>query len=581
MYELSDKMCKPRLANEEMSASTVADRAGYRSDDGMENIEDCVSVMSHLALPLCWNVQNDFNLNFLAEGTHSLGSKMQTLNRQLQELVAWTSIIGQTKAPVTFVDGTTAGIPDFSGVVRVDSPRSQATLEMLDHTMLSLLVENGSNQSISTEFMDSIEATLLHIISRHMGTAVDIHKCGAYALGTIFSEAGPELDYVVLTPQSLQNVTAWKRIEDPPSTSRGNIMKQCERIVELDLLSDNAIKHVKACIKDFIAAIGELLSAVRSFTSNRGNFPPEFLQQNYQYLMMLNSSIEEDTEHLRVSGERFLEKFEAVKLNRMRTYPSLPVIISKIELLQDSIDKDDKEKNGFIRKTAKAIEKPIRDAGFAQVRCMTTRARFVHINFVAYDNRMRINVPCTVVLENELPLQGTLLIREYMRYDRSGKIRGFFSIIKKFVKSHKICDVSTGFLSMFAWYIMGLHVLLRFNYIPNIHQHGLSFDENPYGPEYMAFANAKINNVHIMELLDRFFRYYVEDFDTFLRVVSIQGQGEILRKADWPKNPVLWRISIEDPFAPLLKKHCYDLGSTLSRPGQLTVRSIQFPIILN
>lgn len=551
MYELSDKMCKVRSSEEQ---SELAEKI-LTTDDSMQNIEECVGIMSHFALPLCWNVQNEFNLGFLAEGSHTLGSKMQTLNRQLQELVAWTSMVGQSKVPSTFIDELKANPADFGGIMRLDSPRSQATLEMLDHTLLSLLVETVGNQTVSPELMDSVQSTLVGIVSRQMGTMVDVQTCGAYALGTIFSENGPELDFVAITAGTMNQVTNWKKLEEGgiPSTSRGSICRQYERIVEIDLLAEGAIKHVKACVKDFLSATGETLHALRTYlAANRNEFhhghyghAQSMQQQHQHYMHMLNDLIEEDMSTIRMAGDYFLEKFETTKLGRMRSYPALPIIISKIEILQDSIEKEEKEKNAYLRKAAKALEKPIRDVGFANVRCMTTRARFIHLSFVTYDNRLRHNVPCTMVLDNELPIQGTLLLREYMRFDRSGKIRGFLTIVKKFVKCHNIADVNNGFLSMFAWYMMALHVLLKFDYIPNIHRHGLTLDESPYAAEYNAFANAKINSTYLMELLDRFFRYYVEEFDTFTGVVSIQGQGEILHKMNWQKTPVLWRISVE------------------------------------
>jgi DNA polymerase sigma len=106
----------------------------------------------------------------------------------------------------------------------------------------------------------------------------------------------------------------------------------------------------------------------------------------------------------------------------------------------------------------------------------------------------------------------------------------------------------------------------------------------------------QLSRSSIMELLDKFFRYYVEEFDTFKNVISIRNLFHpmdctpipLLNKSIWKKNPVLWRLSIEDPCDPIILSNnndatspransssstAFDLGSSLSRPGQLTVSS--------
>jgi hypothetical protein len=110
MYELSDKMSK---------RTATADSA--------RNIEDCVALMSSLALPLCWQKQSEFCLEFLAETPLCLGSKMQTLNRQLQELVAWTNIEGQTTAPHTFIPTPSLSLPSLNNTPR-NAPISAAMI---------------------------------------------------------------------------------------------------------------------------------------------------------------------------------------------------------------------------------------------------------------------------------------------------------------------------------------------------------------------------------------------------------------------------------------------------------------------
>jgi hypothetical protein len=124
-----------------------------------------------------------------------------------------------------------------------------------------------------------------------------------------------------------------------------------------------------------------------------------------------------------------------------------------------------------------------------------------------------------------------------------------------YVKCHRICGAATGFLSTFAWYVMALHVLLRFEYLPsNLLNHVYNdvhaitereqldlfhFSELPI--QYVT----KIQTTSLFELLDRFFRYYVEDIDLFSKVITLRDGGKLLAKADWSRPPVLWRMSIE------------------------------------
>eukprot|EP00595_Chromulina_sp_UTEXLB2642_P001497 CAMPEP_0196767808 /NCGR_PEP_ID=MMETSP1095-20130614/41975_1 /TAXON_ID=96789 ORGANISM="Chromulina nebulosa, Strain UTEXLB2642" /NCGR_SAMPLE_ID=MMETSP1095 /ASSEMBLY_ACC=CAM_ASM_000446 /LENGTH=331 /DNA_ID=CAMNT_0042136477 /DNA_START=3259 /DNA_END=4254 /DNA_ORIENTATION=+ len=65
-----------------------------------------------------------------------------------------------------------------------------------------------------------------------------------------------------------------------------------------------------------------------------------------------------------------------------------------------------------------------------------------------------------------------------------------------------------------------------------------------------------------------------EEFDILGSVVTLRGKGEAIPKNQWRLDPpVMWRLSIEDPFDHAVENitRPHDLGTTLTRPGQIQV----------
>ena len=93
--------------------------------------------------------------------------------------------------------------------------------------------------------------------------------------------------------------------------------------------------------------------------------------------------------------------------------------------------------------------------------------------------------PCSVSLDlpNETAKQHSALLRTYLHLDPTNKVRDFITTLRGFVKDQGIVGqmsgkeennpcgqkVKTGCLSTYAWSVLAIHVLLKFQLLPNIH----------------------------------------------------------------------------------------------------------------
>jgi hypothetical protein len=190
MYELSDKFVK----GNDLSEIEI----NHIANDSQESIEDCISLLSNLAIPLCTKLQSQWNLGYL-EPSLSSYSKMHTLNRQLQELLSWTSLVGQTAIPNSFVDVLRYQINEN---ISVTTPRSMQVLEIFDNILVNHLNEGvagaggGSNQS--SDFIANIESKMVSLLKRSINDDCNVKRCGSNVIGTSFYE-NCEFDYVILS----------------------------------------------------------------------------------------------------------------------------------------------------------------------------------------------------------------------------------------------------------------------------------------------------------------------------------------------------------------------------------------------
>lgn len=539
MYELSDKIVRKEHVSADTDFSVLV--SSHENMEGMRHIENCVNIMHNVAIPMCHAEQASVGLGYLVEANapHSIGCKMNTLNRQLQELLAWTTLQNQSKLPINFPED----VP----------PQPMETI--IDQTLAMTIDEHRI--SLNEDTSSLIIMKLSKVIATHMGVHGNIQKCGATSFPTFFSEDMFTMDFAVNTSDHAGIL----KMDDPMLVAAH---ARSEKAIHFEVAIDAAIKHVKACLKDF------------------GTTSMDILRLAYQNFPELSIRWEKETEVLQTIGAQLVEQCTTTKSVRHNQYPLLMATVTKFEQMQEYLEREEKDRIAQLRKVAKTLERACREAGFLEVKNENSRARFVNLKMLSFDPNSYQSIPCMVVLDSQLPVIATRYLAEYMSLDGTGKMRLYFDVIKKFIKSHGICDTSKGFLSTFAWMVLGLHVLLREQLVPNIHatlvasysssaNHSTQSIPNlPPIEQMRRVTTERFNNVSIVQLLDRFFRYYVEELDLFSAVITLRNQGDLLPKVIWKKNPVLWRLSIEDPFELVISRSACDLGSTLSRPGQLT-----------
>ena len=139
------------------------------------------------------------------------------------------------------------------------------------------------------------------------------------------------------------------------------------------------------------------------------------------------------------------------------------------------------------------------------------------------------------------------------------------------MKIHGISDVENGTLSIEAWIILSIHILLRYQYVPNLHENCALFqlqmnqqslsqtqsqiesarsrgesernnnlsntsnNPNPIGitneptetQKYEALCRQRLDDVSILYLLDIFFKYLTEEFDILGSIITLRGKGEV------------------------------------------------------
>lgn len=575
VYELSDKISRTNESSQDTP----------RIGSPANTIERCVSVMSNQMLPLCAKFQKYFGIAAPSADSHlQLGSRVQTLNRQLQELLAWTKYEGQNRVPVLFPKATGNGTPRSARI-------HETSLKMIDDVLLSVLHETDvSEQFISANVTETAGRRVAHLISQQAGTALDLLPCGALESGLSYCEQGPELDWIALVPLYCHQLG--KKLSPEQRASSLSMMKQLEQLADLDMAADQSLKHLKACFKDIVTLINTFADNVQSSVQDvQGMWGPGMAARSLQFLR-------DEAETLILTGEDIAGQLGQKKMDRQVNNSGLSQVLAKIEELTESLEKADKERSSAVKKFSKAWEKPLRDAGFNQVRSITTKTRFFQLKFVGMYANCRQHVASTIFVDTIVPLHSTMLLKYYINLDQTGKVRAYLDVIRMYIKCHRICDTSSGFLSNFAWNMLAMHVLFKFDFLPNLHSAVYTNTNAIVDRERVElFANlqelpavfaSKLRSTSLVELLDTFFRYYVEEFDIFGGVVTLREKGIVLNKLDWMKNPVFWRMAIEvchpsvfsalyadcviqDPFESEYLAGPYDLGLTLSRSGQLTV----------
>lgn len=425
-----------------------------------------------------------------------------------------------------------------------------------------------------------------------------ISLCGSAALGLADSEQKLEADFVALIPpynHNFYNLTSqYHKRESEKIRMLRDEYKDIEKAIEKDVLAEYAYRHLKASSKDVRNIAAEFLAHIKSSLTS---FDPHRVSPDATLNLMRAFAFDLDT--IVYAADEVLKKYSSMKQEKLRDPQGLPMMMKKLETIQDMFDKNENEKNQLTRRIIKIVEKNLKEQGCVNIRSTLSKGRFLQLKFTSQEAAKEPLHFC-VTFNSTVPNQATELLSTYASLDRTGKIHDFLFIVKVFAKAHHISDSSAGFLSSFAWVVLALHVLLRYEFLPNIHASDISRDDEyleesdsraegakDYAPNWTLDSGifkdfvmnpkpleqryvSKIENTSLLEMLDIFFRYFVEVFDPFESVVSLKGRGEVMRKSVWKKNAALWRLSIEDPFEHVNSIRPYDLGCTLSRPGQLT-----------
>jgi hypothetical protein len=638
MYELSDKVSRPI---EDGALKALADVKPPAPDCSVRNIELCIALMSRNVSPTCARIRDDYyQRNQLPPPP--VGSvwcdKVLTLTRQLQELIAWSSPHCQARVPAFIPAGkftapgatrdtlfTDRSLPEHASTT---SPRdasqepnvsdylSQLSPSAAAEVMAALrdkdVVLSDVLQQISTacvlpqlppDLGKSLQMTLQKL-TRQAVADCSVSQCGAASLGFYDVIGKVKLDFVVLSAPyhvNIHDLAGEDQVQELSRTSGlAEQLRELERAVEMEKLTEIAWKHLKACVRDFHTQSQDFIIKLTSKEGNqespRNNFnnqgyqggarrydaqgggpggyhgkydlqAPQYGSNNGGYAQQPGYStqapppppelileIAEDAELVRRIGDGVVDKYQTQRNERISATPVVPQIMQKVEEVQGQVDRPEREKANFIRKFCKSLDRVLKDNRFLYVRVVSNKVRFTHINF-EHQVGPQLTVSCNVLACNPLPIQTTRLLFDYVAADRSGKVRDYLQTIKLFAAAHHISDPASGYLSTTAWYVMALHVLLKHGIVPNLHMHRLYHTAERTGqsspraapaswelsPEYQE----RLRNTPLLVLLDMFFRYYVEQVNIFTGTVTLRDQGTVLPKTRWPGNPVLWRISVE------------------------------------
>lgn len=251
-------------------------------------------------------------------------------------------------------------------------------------------------------------------------------------------------------------------------------------------------------------------------------------------------------------------------------------------------------------------EMKIATSPYAQVKYFMHPTRYCGVHF--NDGRMELansliqplpkHWGCNIGINEDISICQKRLWNLYVEFDTSMKIRDFFMALLYFGRVHQVCDSERGTISPQGWLVLALHVLLKHEYVPNLHEepdvaetlcprispfHDIMLPLN-FTPsvrkvpiEEREKCLQKIKNISLVRLLELFFRYVTEDLDMLGSVITVRGNGVTFPKETWVRgSPVMWRICIEDPFATSIDGSMFnvpmDLGASMTRPGQVQVR---------
>ena len=147
---------------------------------------------------------------------------------------------------------------------------------------------------------------------------------------------------------------------------------------------------------------------------------------------------------------------------------------------------------------------------------------------------------CDLVVHSPLGLHNSRMIKTYLKFDRTGKVRVFFMLLKRFAKINHLNKASEGSLSSYAWTVLGFHILFKLKLIPNFQSpppdtraapelcEGILISYSvPTDSTAIAQYERNMSQISLSHLLLVFFEYFTEEFDVVRSVATMRGFGEV------------------------------------------------------
>lgn len=152
------------------------------------------------------------------------------------------------------------------------------------------------------------------------------------------------------------------------------------------------------------------------------------------------------------------------------------------------------------------------------------------LGFRSHSTPATRTVNCDLTSYRHNAMCNSAMIRAYLQWDASGKLKQLLLLLKLFAKSHGIADASKGYLSSYAWVLMGLHVMLHHGYLPE-----LVLDPNPatpYGfsldPKNVITGCQGLSDTPVSVLFYQVVSYFSSGgFDVLTSTATLRGSGEV------------------------------------------------------
>lgn len=373
---------------------------------------------------------------------------------------------------------------------------------------------------------------------------------GAAAMGTL-EKGGGVVDMTLLLPE-LETMEGQKSAERLELQRTINML---ESDLKTELEFERVIKFVTHCIDD-----------VDDTSANLAAYAPAVTN---------TSTLGAHVEDMYKTGIAFVER--QVHMSSVKRSPAVSAAFARLAKSKKEL-RELQTSLHIVRERALAmLENMVRDYRYSHVQ-LVKNGQTSALHFVDEDSPIGAT-RCKLVIGRPLFVHSSRLLAAYLRLDASGKVMAYTAFIRKFVKDHNLC----GQLSLYGWTVLCIHVLLKFQFVPNIQDNYQAeipslcrtfcgdIDVTTLHTPCLSIQHVnKIAQTSVFELIILFFRYWALDADVLGSVFTLRRQGEVLQKSSWGEiqEKKAWRLSIEDPFECIGTPNPTDLGKQITRQEQ-------------